>query len=155
MIDSDNKESEIWSKYINPVGCDQDLDLVHAKKSFYKVSSQEILASFSCSVIERADELRFMPNILFNKYFHFFMDFIINQEHDEFDADDIASCFTTLLNDKLDTQAIQSKELISTATKAVNFLHDNIEFYNANPDIYGDLNSKLELLKKKLLSYII
>lgn len=155
MIDSDNEESEIWSKYINPEGCDKDLDLVYAKKTFFKVSRKNILASFSNNVIERSDELRFMPNILFNKYFHFFIDFIINQEHDEFYAGEIASCFTTLLDEKLDAKAIESKVLISTSTNAITFLHDNIEFYNADQDIYGDLASKLELLQEKLLSYKI
>lgn len=89
-----------------------------------------------------------MPNVLFNKYFPFFIDFIINQKHDEFDADDIASCFTTLLNEKLDAKAIESKALISASANAITFLHDNIGFYNANPDIYGDLKSKLDLLQK-------
>jgi hypothetical protein len=155
MIDSENEESDIWTKYINPEGCDKDLDLVYAKKIFFNVSKQNILASFSRNVIERSDELRFMPNILFNKYFYFFIDFIISQEHDEFDADDIASCFTTLLNEKLDANAIENKDLIHKATNAVIFLHDNIAFYNANPDIYGDLESKLILLKEKLSSYKI
>jgi len=153
MIDSDNEENEIWLKYINPEGGDKDLDLVYAKKTFFNVSRKEILASFSNNVIERSDELRFMPNILFNKYFHFFIDFIISQEHDEFDADDVASCFTMLLNEKLDAKAIESNNLISTAINAVTFLHDNIGSYNANPDIYGDLESKLDLLQEKLLSY--
>lgn len=154
MIDSDDEENEIWTKYINPKGGDKDLDLVYAKKTFFKVSRKNILASFSNNVIERADELRFMPNILFNKYFHFFIDFIISQEHDEFDADDVASCFTTLLNEKLDAKAIESKALISASTNAITLFHDNMAFYNANPDIYGDLESKLDLLKEKLLSYI-
>ncbi|MDB2387342.1 hypothetical protein N9W21_08395 [Shewanella sp.] len=152
MIDSD-EENEIWTKYINPVGGDKDLDLVYAKKTFFKASRKKILASFSNSVINSADELRFMPNILFNKYFHFFIGFIISQEHDEFDADDVASCFTTLLNEKLDAKAIESKALLNSASNAINFLHDNIEFYNTNPDIYGDLESKLDLLQEKLLSY--
>ena len=155
MIDSDNEESEIWSKYINPEGFDKNLDLVYAKKTFFKVSNQNILASFSNDVIQCADELRFMPNILFNKYFHFFIDFIINQKHDEFYAGEIASCFTTLLDEKLDVKAIKSKALISTSTNAIAFLHDNIVFYNADPDIYGDLESKLDLLQEKLLSYQI
>jgi hypothetical protein len=154
MIDSDDEENKIWSEYINPEGGDKDLDLVYAKKTFFKVSKENILTSFSNCVIECSDELRFMPNILFNKYFPFFIDFVISQKHDEFYAGEIASCFTTLLNEKLDAKAIESKALISASTNAITFLHDNIAFYNANPDIYGDLESKLNMLQEKLLSYI-
>jgi hypothetical protein len=153
MINDDNKESEIWLKFMN----DEEYipDISYAKRRFFNVPKQDILTSFSNNVIERSDELRFMPNILFNKYFHFFIDFIVNQKHDEFDADDIASCFTTLLNEKLDAKAIENNDLINKATNAVNFLHNNIGCYNVNPDIYGDLGIKVKLLKEKLSSYNI
>ncbi|WP_127924163.1 MULTISPECIES: hypothetical protein [unclassified Pseudoalteromonas] len=149
----DNEEIEVWEKYINQGGCEKNLDLVYAKKTFFNVSKQAVLASFNRNVIERADELRFMPNILFNKYFYFFTDFIINQKHDEFDAGEIASCFTSLLNEKLDAKAIECKDLHQTVINAVKFLQDHIEFYNTDADIYGDLDSKLLLLQNKLSLY--
>ena len=153
MSNNDNKENEIWLKFMNHE--EYSPDIIYAKKRFFNVSKQDILASFSNNVIERSDELRFMPNILFNKYFHFFIDFIVNQKHDEFDADDIACCFTTLLNEKLDAKAIENKDLIKKAMNAVIFLHNNIGFYNANPDIYGDLEIKVKLLQEKLSSFKI
>jgi len=70
------------------------------KVKFFNKSDNEIIDSFyrgCASFIERADELRFMPNVLFN----YFIRFVIEREHDPFDKDDIFSCVIGLLEEKL------------------------------------------------------
>jgi hypothetical protein len=75
------------------------------------------------------------------------------KEHDKFFASEIASCFTTLLNEKLEAKTIKDNELIKYSTDAIVFLSDNIEFYNQDKEIYGDLEKTISLLKEKLSTY--
>lgn len=154
MSDEEKKAIEnIWIRCINDPDCDPDL--IFAKRNFFDVSRDEILAGFSRNVIERKSELRVMPDELFNKYFDYFIDFILCVKHDEFHAAEIADCFTTLLNEKIDEKAIQHKEIIEKSEIAINFLKKRVRYYNTDIDIYGDLEKKIASLEDKFKSYIL
>lgn len=154
MSDEEQKEIEnMWIRHINSPDCDPDL--IFAKRNFFDVSRDEILVGFSRNVIERKSELRVMPDELFNRYFDYFIDFILYVKHDEFHAAEIADCFTTLLNEKVDEGVIQHKEIIDKSEFAIYFLKKRIKHYNTDIAIYGDLEKKIDLLEDKLKSYII
>ncbi|UDM62676.1 hypothetical protein KIJ96_05375 [Pseudoalteromonas piscicida] len=138
----------IWQEQLSGYDCDPDL--AYAKNTFFNQSSEAISVAFSRSVIERANELRVMPDVLFNTYFHFFIDFLMKTEHEPFDASEIASCFTSLLKEKLDSNSITSSELVKQSKETVDYLTCNIDFFNEDADIYGDLEEKLQALKSQL-----
>lgn len=141
----------IWNKYINS----KTIELTCAKEIFLYSSDQKILSSFSQNVIERTDELRFMPPELFNYYFHYFIEYLTLAKHDEFFKSEIADCFISLLNQKLDELAFNNCELIEKSINAIDFLNLNLDSYNEDPEIYGDLSEKLAPTKSKLLDYKI
>jgi len=136
-------EEALWELYLEDAR--YSLDIPYAKKRFFKVPKDIILKSFSINVIEGSDELRFLPNILFNKYFDYFISFILIGHHDEFETDDIASCFVTLLHEKLESNSFTNQSLLERTIGALDFLEQNIDFYNNHPEIYGDLNDKLKV----------
>ena len=129
---------------------DVDPDLAYAKEVFFNKPDEEVMHGFAQNVIERTNELRVMPTILFNHYFTHFLTYMLEQQHDEFDASEIADCFTTLLMEKLDQHAFTDKDLVLRAKHAIEHLSNNIDFYNSDIDIYGDLTAKLSLISEKI-----
>ena len=93
---NNNINEKLWDDLI--VKSDFDCDLVYAKGIFFNKSDKEISESFYKvgSVIGRSDELRFMPDVLFNHYIHHFFRFILEIKHSIYDKDDIASVFHSL-----------------------------------------------------------
>lgn len=142
---------DIWKQYLD--SSDDCVDLLSAKRVFFNKENTEIHKAFSLNVIERTDELRFMPPMLFNYYFHFFIEFIMFIEHDDFFKSEIADSFITLLNQKLDESAINDLDLLKRCVAAVDFLGANLDSYNTDVDIYGDLEMRLNHLNFKLRSY--
>lgn len=146
-------EEAIWEQYRwDDYYCD---DLPYAKKRFFNVPKETVLNDFAKDVIAPCDELRFTPPALFNKYFPLFIEFVLNGEHTAYDANEVACCFMSLLDEKLDKKEFDNMELISYALKAVKFLQNNIEFFNNLPDIYGNLAMELTSVTQKLTSYRI
>lgn len=152
MVEKNTKNiEEIWLEHLNAPDC--DVDLAYAKKNFFDSSKESVLIKFTDNVIERTNELRVMPDELFNIYFGYFIDFIIHNKHDDFFASEIADCFINLLNEKLESKSIKDKSLIEHSHRGVDFLYSNIDFYNKDTDIYGDMKPRLFSLKKVLESY--
>lgn len=144
----------IWNQHIKSLGNHPDvLDITYAKKVFLGATQDELMKKFSQSVIERTDELRFMPDILFNYYFESFTHYIINYEHDEFDAPSVASCFVNLVEEKISSKSILDKKLLFLSDRVINHLNENLIKYNSAPDIYGFLPDKLKLLQNKIKNY--
>lgn len=137
MVDKYNMEP-IWD---NAIATDPDnLDLKYAKSIFSGASEQQILEAFSRSVIERTDELRFMPPQLFNYYFHFFNTFVLGKHYQDDDAVMVADCYLNLLKSKLNSHAINDSHPFAQTRKTLQFIEDNLCFFNTAPDIYGDLS---------------
>ncbi|WP_440055583.1 hypothetical protein ACSLBF_05410 [Pseudoalteromonas sp. T1lg65] len=143
----------IWQEQLSAHDCDPDL--AYAKETFFNQTEEHISAAFSRSVIERANELRVMPDALFNTYFHYFILYLIEKDHDQFHASEIANCFTSLLTEKLDSKSITRSKLIEQSKSAVDYLTLNTDFFNEDADIYGDLENKLLVLKDQLSAYQI
>lgn len=146
-------EEEIWEQY-RYIDWYVD-DLSYAKKRFFNVPKIKIKNDFAKNVIEVSDELRFTPPVLFDKYFAIFIEFVMTHHHNSDDSNEVASCFTTLLKEKLDTKIINQQSVITEALIAVEFIKENLSFFNNLPDIYGDLAPELQTVKQKLLNYQI
>lgn len=151
-------DEKSWDKMIKDSHF--DVDLVYAKTIFCNKSNQEIIDSFHCPeggtrFIARADELRFMPDSFFNYYMPFFVRFIMECEHIPFDKADICSCFTILLEQKIDSNSLKEKILIERCNDALTYLEQHIDEYNTDSDIYGDQAEKIEQIKAKLNAYLI
>jgi len=69
-----------------------DLDQKYAHKMFAGRANQEMLPHFRRNVIERTDELRWMPVAPFRYYMLGFRDFVMAGEFDPTWAADAASC---------------------------------------------------------------
>lgn len=129
-------------------------DIAYAKKNFFHKSDEKILEGFGknggAGYIGRTDELRKMPNILFNYYIHYFIRFILEVKHDPDEKEGIASCFLTLLEQKIESKSITEESVIKGLFKALKFLETDIENYNEFPDIFGNLSEKIDVLKSNL-----
>ncbi len=145
------KDSEIiniWNKCIEQ---DPDnVDLHYARKIFCQVPKNHIIESFAANIIERTDELRFMPQALFRIYFPVMLDFILYVEHSEEDASMIADCFTSLVEEKLELGHLDSFAELNRVFDSLDYFESNLKVYNTDPDIYGDLSEKLTSIKSKL-----
>jgi hypothetical protein len=70
-----------------------DLDQEYAHKMFGGRTNQEMIPYFQRNVIERTDELRWMPPIPFRYYMLGFRDLVMAGRLEETWASDAASCF--------------------------------------------------------------
>ena len=82
---------EDWGDY------QSDLDQEWAHKLFAGHTNEEMQAHFRANVIERTDELRFMPEKPFRYYMIGFRDFLKAGNFEHLEASDAASCFLNLV----------------------------------------------------------
>lgn len=139
--------SEIWNKAI--AADPGNIDLKYAKDVFLNVSQQEMLDAFSRSVIERTDELRFMPDHLFNHYFSYFNDYVLDKKYSKDDADMVLSCYVQLLNEKLDSESIDSSHPLEQTKQTLDFIGKNIEYFFGETKIYGNPRKPVADLQKR------
>jgi hypothetical protein len=83
---------EDWENYT------EDLDADYAHKIFFGKTNEEMQPAFRRCVIERVDELRWMPKIPFQYYIFGLRDYVMRQEFDSYDDPDAASCFLNLFH---------------------------------------------------------
>ena len=82
---------------------DEDLDLTYAHKIFAGKTNAEFQKDFARAVIERTDELRWMPKVPFQYYILGFRDHVMAGKFDMFDSSDAASCFLDLVEESFCT----------------------------------------------------
>jgi hypothetical protein len=115
-----------------------DLDRKCANDLFAGRTNEEMQPHFRKNVIERTDELRFMPEIPFRYYMIGFRDFLMAGDFEHLEAADAASCFLRLILQKLEENpkciALIMPELIPTVDHVVR----NQFAFHAEKDIYGD-----------------
>ncbi|MDK1310176.1 hypothetical protein [Pseudoalteromonas ardens] len=141
---------EQWNKAILDSGSDPDL--VYAKSVFYNQTDEVIFGRFRANFIERADELRFMPPLLFNAYLGYFTRYLTEHEHLDDDKPSLADCFTTLLEEKLADRVSFEDPLWHKCREAVTFLLQSPGEYTGDPDIYVNLPERLNRLEKTFSS---
>jgi len=120
-----------------------DLDQAYAHKLFAGRSNQEMIPHFRRNVIERTDELRWMPELPFRYYMLGFRDFLIAGKFDPFWASDAASCFRGLVLEKLEKQPSYILQIMPELLPAVRYVAMNQSLFEASENVYGSFPGKV------------
>ena len=127
-----------------------DVDLASAHNIFFGKSNAEVQDDFYRCVIERADELRYMPNEVFQYYILGFKDFIMAGKFQLFDSADAADSFLKLIEHKLKNSYESLKPVFSDIYPAIEYVCQNQVEFDADINIYGDFSERLEGIKKAI-----
>jgi hypothetical protein len=119
-----------------------DLDQACAHKLFAGRSNQEMLPHFRSNVIQRTDELRWMPEVPFRYYMLGFRDFVMAGEFNQLEASDAANCFLSLVQEKLEKQPAHILPIMSQLLTAVRHVATNQASFDASESIYGNFPKK-------------
>ncbi|PYT45512.1 MAG: hypothetical protein DMG47_08120 [Acidobacteria bacterium] len=130
-----------WGNY------QDDLDQNYAHKLFAGRTNQEMLPQFRGNVIERTDELRWMPEVPFRYYMLGFRDFVMAGEFDHLGASDAASCFLGLVLEKLEKQPAYILPIMPELLPAIRHVAMNQASFDASESIYGSFPAKLRRIE--------
>lgn len=123
---------EDWGDY------QSDLDQEWAHRVFAGHTNEEMQAGFRANVIERTDELRFMPSVPFRYYMIGFRDFVKSLDFGDPYAPDATSCFLNLVVQKLEGDRNCILPVLPELLETVDHVARNQSSFNADLDIYGD-----------------
>jgi hypothetical protein len=115
-----------------------DLDQEDAHQLFAGHTNEEMQPHFRANVIERTDELRFMPEIPFRYYMIGFRDFVMSGDLEHPEAADAASCFLRLVLQKLEQEPACIAPIMPELLETVEHVARNQSAFDADKDIYGD-----------------
>jgi len=121
---------------------DGDLDVADAHEVFAGKTNEDVQEDFARAVIERTDELRWMPKVPFQYYIFGFRDYVMAGKFDLFDSSDAASCFLELIEEKLQNQPDYILPVMDELMPAIIHVSRNQAAYDADIDIYGDFQEK-------------
>jgi len=123
---------EDWGDYRS------DLDQEWAHRVFAGHTNAGMQAEFRANVIERVDELRFMPAVPFRYYVIGFRDFIQSLQFGDLEAPDATSCFLNLVVQKLEQDRNCILPILPELLETVDYVAKNQVAFDADLDIYGD-----------------
>jgi len=124
-----------------------DPDRTYAHKLFAGRTNQEMLPHLRRNVIERTDNLRWMPVMPFRYYMLGFRDFVLTGGFDPTWASDAASCFLDLVLEKLEKQPGYILAIIPQLLPAIRQIAINQASYGASESIYGSFQEKLRRIE--------
>jgi hypothetical protein len=130
-----------WGDYQN------DLDQKHAHDLFVGHTNEEMLPHFRRNVIERTDELRWMPAAPFRYYMLGFRDFVMTGNFEPTWASDAASCFLGLILEKLQKQPERITLIMKELLPAIRYVAQNQASFYARENIYGSFQEKLDRIE--------
>ncbi|MFZ6778822.1 hypothetical protein ACO0LD_18515 [Undibacterium sp. Ji83W] len=126
-----------------------DLDQKYAYKIFFGKNLEEARHLFQGAVIERTEELRFMPVIPFQYYIGAYYQYVTSPAVlSNRNAPDAASCFLRLVESKLSDDPVSISPLMKELMPAIEYLAKNQALFDADIDIYGDFNEILLEIKR-------
>lgn len=126
------------------LGYEKDLDASYAYKVFFGKTNEEMQSSFKLNVIERTDEIRFMPVKAFQYYIFGLRDYVMKRNFGYLDSSDAASCFLGLVLEKLESEPSKIIPVLSELIPSLEFVSNNQNLYDANEEIYGNFKNKYE-----------
>ncbi len=121
-----------WENYKN------DLDACYAHSIFAGKSNDDVQIVFEQNVIERTDELRWMPRVPFQYYMLGFKQFIETRAEHCDDRSDAASCFIRLVAEKLDNTPDFIAPILDRLMPTVEYVVLNQDRFDADISIYGN-----------------
>lgn len=130
-----------------------DLDENHARKIFFGKNIEQTFPLFERNAIERADEIRFMPEQCFPYYLIAFASYLMLESTKEnIMAPDAASSFLNLVIDQLLNAPHKISGLMEKILPVADYLASHQNEYDADIEIYGSFFDKLKEIKKLMNS---
>lgn len=121
----------------------RDLDQEWAHRQFAGRTNAEMLPEFGRNVLERAEELHWMPAIPFRYYMLGFRDYILAGEFAESFASDAASCFLRLVLVLLEEEPAKIAPIMPELLPTLRHVGVNQVSFDAEEDIYGSFRDTL------------
>jgi hypothetical protein len=115
-----------------------DLDANAAHRQFAGKSNDDVQIEFERNVIERTDELRWMPKVPFQYYMLGFKQFIESRAEQCDDRSDAASCFIRLVEEKLENIPVFILPILDQLMPTVKYVAENQNRFDADKSIYGN-----------------
>ncbi len=131
-----------WEDYWN------DLDANYAHKIFFGKSNSEVQPDFQRSVLERIDELRFMPVKPFQYYIFGLKQYVESGNFIHFDKPDAASGFINLVAEMVEDKPKYIYPILNELMPALEEISSNQTDYEADLDIYGSFPDILRTIKQ-------
>jgi hypothetical protein len=119
-----------------------DLDQQSAHEVFAGRSAADVRPLFAENVIERTNDVRFMPAIPFRYYMLAFRDYVLADAVRQDDASDAASCFLNLVEQKLESERAAIDPIVRDLLGAVDCVAENQAAFDAPVEIYGDFTER-------------
>jgi len=138
---------EQWGNYKD------DLDEEYAHRMFAGKSNDEVQVLFEQNVIERSEDLRWMPKMPFQYYMLGFKQFIENRADHCDDRSDAASCFIRLVEEKLKNAPDSILPIIDHVMPAVEFVIRNQSRFDADIRVYGKFSEIYDNILKLIRSF--
>lgn len=133
-----------WENY------QDDIDATHAHDLFIGKTNEQMREQFQRCVIERTDELRFMPKIPFRYYmlgFGLYIRSIKIPDSSNMDTADAASCFINLVEEILNARPDDINPIMSDLLPTVEYIAANQESFDCDIEIYGNFPEKYQSIK--------
>lgn len=137
---------EEWGSYKT------DLDAGYVYSVFAGKSNDDVQIDFEQNVIEKTDELRWMPIVPFQYYMLGLRQFIETRAQDFDDRSDAASCFIRLVEEKLKDAPDFIFPIIDELMPTVKYVAENQSRFDADKSIYGDFIEIYENILKLIRS---
>ena len=130
-------------------GYEDDIDSRYAFEIFFGKTLAELQPLIRRNVIERTDELRFMPLKAFQYYIFALRDYIVNKHYRADDGDCAVDCYFSLVQEKLDTAPEAILPVMEQLLPSLQFIADNVAAYQIDEDIYGFIPQRLQILLQR------
>ena len=127
-----------------------DLDIKHAYRVFGGKTRNEVQASFTRSVIERADELRFMPSAVFPYYMLAFRDHVEFGHFDVREAGDVFSCYLQLIEERARKDRDSIAAIHDQLAISISRVARSQDAFNIDRSIYGDFEDREKEINRLL-----
>jgi ribosomal protein L11 methyltransferase len=114
-----------------------DLDQEWAHRQFAGRTNAEMLPGFDRDVIERTEDLQWMPAIPFRYYMLGFRDYILAGKFTESFASDAASCFLRLVLVLIEEEPAKIAPIMPELLPALRYVGANQALFDAKEEIYG------------------
>lgn len=130
-----------WGEYRD------DLDQNYAHDVFSGRTNQEMLPHLRQNLIERTDELRWMPEVPLQYYVLGLRDFVMAGEFDDLEVSDAANYFLNLVLEKLEKQLQFILPVMPQLLSAARHVGANEASYDASESVYGSFAEKLKRIE--------
>ena len=125
-----------------------DVDQKWSHDQYCGRSNIEMQTYFRNSPIEAASDLRFMPEIPFRYYMLGYRDVVMSGQFEHHFDSDAASCFLSLVAEKLEKQPRYIVPIMTDLLDAVEYVANHQAQFEADEDIYGNFKEKLTQIQR-------